>query len=84
MPPEIMPPDPKPAMALTRMKAIELRAAPKRADLVSNSNMDIRKMGLTLKILNSFPDTRWKAQLVRRYAVLYHPISPAEFDSLVM
>jgi hypothetical protein len=84
MTPERIPLDPKPAMALPRMKATKFRAAPQRADPASNSNMDIRKMALTLRILNSFPDTSWKAQLVRRYAVLYHPISPAELDSLVM
>ena len=79
-----MPPDPKPAIVLPSIKAIELGAAPQRAEPVSNSRIDVRKVALTLKNLYSFPNTSWKAQLVSRYAVPYQPISPAELNSSVI
>jgi hypothetical protein len=79
-----MPPDPRPAMVLPRMKATEFGAAPQRAEPVSNSRMDVRKVALMLKKVYSFPNTSWKAQLVSRYAVPYQPISPAELNSLVI
>jgi hypothetical protein len=82
--PERMPPDPRPAMALPRMKATEFGAAPQRAEPASNSRMDVRKVALTLKKVYSFPNTSWKAQLESRYAVLYQPISPTELNSLVI
>ena len=55
--PERMPPDPRPATALPRMKAIEFGAAPQRAEPASNSKMDVKKVALMLKILYSFPNT---------------------------
>jgi hypothetical protein len=79
-----MPPDPRPAMVLPRMKATEFGAAPQRAEPASNSRMDVRKVALTLNKVYSFPNTSWKAQLVRRYAVPYQPISPAALNSLVI
>ena len=79
-----MPPDPRPAMDLPRMKATEFGAAPQRAEPASNSRMDVRKVALMLKKVYSFPNTSWKAQLVIRYAVPYQPISPAELNSLVI
>jgi hypothetical protein len=81
---ERMPPDPRLAMVLPRMKATEFGAAPQRAEPAANSRMDVRKVALTLKMVYSFPNTSWKAQLVSRYAVLYQPISPAELNSLVI
>lgn len=78
------PPDPKPAIDLPRMKAIEFGAAPQRAEPTSKSKMDVRKVTLTLKILYSFPNTSWKAQLVSRYVVPYQPISPADLNSSVI
>ena len=71
-------------MVLPRMKATEFGAAPQRAEPASKSRMDVRKVALTLKKVYSFPNTSWKAQLVRRYAVPYQPISPAELNSLVI
>ena len=41
--PDITPPDPRPAMALPRMKAIEFGAAPHRADPAFKSNIDVRR-----------------------------------------
>lgn len=82
--PERMPPDPRPAMALPRMKATEFGAAPQRAEPASNNRMDVRRVALTLKTVYSFPNTSWNAQLVSRYAVPYQPISPAELNSLVI
>jgi len=71
-------------MALPRMKATEFGAAPQRAEPASNSTTDVRKVALTLKMVYSFPNTSWKAQLVSRYAVPYQPILPAELNSLVI
>lgn len=71
-------------MLLPSMKAIELGAAPQRADPVSNSVMDVKKMALMLKRVYSFPKSSWKAQLERRNAVPYQPMSPAELNSLVI
>lgn len=82
--PERMPPDPRPAMVLPRMKVIEFGAAPQRAEPASNSRIDVRKMALMLKRVYSFPKTSWKAQFVSRYAVPYQPISPAELNSFVI
>ena len=79
-----MPPDPRPAMDLPKMKATEFGAAPQRAEPASNSRTDVRKVALMLKTVYSFPKTSWKAQLVSRYAVPYQPISPAELNSLVI
>ena len=82
--PDWTPPDPRPAMALPRMKAMEFGAAPQRAEPASNSRIDVRKVALTLKMVYSFPNTSWKAQLVSMYAVPYQPMSPAELNSLVI
>ncbi len=71
-------------MALPKMKATEVGAAPQIAEPASNRTIDVMKMGLTLKIVYSFPNTSWKAQLVSRYAVPYHPMSPAELNWLVI
>jgi hypothetical protein len=71
-------------MALPRMKATEFGAAPQRAEPVSNSRTDVRKVALMLKQAYSFPNTSWKAQLVSRYAVPYQPISLAELNSSVI
>ncbi len=79
-----MPPDPRPAMALPRMKAIEVGAAPQRAEPASKTMIDAKKVALMLKKAYSFPNTSWKAQLVSRYAVAYQPISSVELNSSVI
>ncbi len=79
-----MPPDPKPAMLLPRIKAIELGAAPQRAEPTSNNAIEVKKTALMLNKVYIFPNTSWKAQLVSRYAVPYQPISSAELNSLVI
>ena len=71
-------------MALPRMKAIELGAAPQRAEPASNRTTDVKNVALTLKTWYIFPNTSWKAQLVSRYAVPYQPMSSAELNSLVI
>jgi hypothetical protein len=55
--PDMMPPDPKPAIARPRMKAIELGAAPQRAEPVSNRSIDVKNVALTLNIVYNFPNT---------------------------
>ena len=82
--PDRTPPDPRPAIALPRMKAIEFGAAPQRIEPTSNSRMDVRKVALMLKKVYSLPNTSWKAQLVSKYAVPYHPISLTELNSSVI
>ena len=49
--PERMPPDPRPAILLPRMKAIEFGAAPQRAEPASNRRIDVRKVALMLRNL---------------------------------
>ena len=46
MPPEKMPADPRPAIARPIMKAVELGAAPQRADPTSKITIEIRKTHL--------------------------------------
>lgn len=55
--PDVMPPDPTPAIALPRMKAIEFGAAPQRAEPASKSMIDPKKTDLMLKTMYIFPNT---------------------------
>jgi hypothetical protein len=55
--PDNTPPEPRPAIALPRIKAIEFGAAPQSAEPTSKSRMDIRKVPLMLKTLYIFPNT---------------------------
>jgi len=54
--PERIPPDPKPAIALPRMNAIEFGAAPQRAEPPSKSTMEVIKTALMLKTVYTFPN----------------------------
>lgn len=55
--PEEMPPDPTPAMALPKINATELGAAPQMAEPISNRRMAVRKTALMENTEYSFPKT---------------------------
>lgn len=82
--PDWTPPAPSPAMARPTINATELGAAPQMADPTSNSTTAVRNTVLTENNVYSLPKTSRKAQLVRRYAVPYQPMSLVEEKSFVI
>ena len=55
--PVTTPPAPRPAMALPRMKAMELGAAPQRADPTMKRKSDSKNSGFAGRNLYSLPKT---------------------------
>jgi hypothetical protein len=84
MAPAETPADPAPAMVRPRMKAIELGAAPQRAEPISKSAMAKRKTVLVGKNENSRPKRSCVAQPARTYALPYQPMSSIEWNSSVI
>jgi hypothetical protein len=64
--PDVMPPEPTPAIARPRMNAIEFGAAPQMAEPASKRTIDPRKTALMEKTWYSFPNTSWKAHMVSK------------------
>jgi hypothetical protein len=82
--PAKIPAAPTPQIALPIMKAIELGAAPQRAEAVSNIRMLVSRVFFTEKKVYILPNNSWDAQHVNKYTLPYQPTSVRELKSSVM
>jgi hypothetical protein len=79
-----MPAAPTPDIALPTMKAVELGAAPHKAEAASNSRTLERKTVFRGYSVYSVPKSSWNAQQVSRYALPYQPTSVREWNCSVI